>query len=87
MRFFYLLFCISLNAAPGIDYFKTTSAGQIVHVMEVDPFLYEIKPMKALDNGIGRESVLSVSERSGAIACINGGFFQIGLLTVLLELI
>ena len=51
---------------------------QSIHVIEVDPSLYEIRPAKALDNGIGRESVLSISSRYGAAASVNGGFFSIG---------
>lgn len=43
--------------------------------MEVDPELYAIAPAKAIDNGIGRESVLSLASRYGAVAGVNGGFF------------
>jgi hypothetical protein len=39
---------------------------------------YEINPTKALDNGIGRKSVLSISNHCGALGSINGGFFSIG---------
>jgi hypothetical protein len=49
-----------------------------IHILEIDPALYNIIPIKALDNGIGRESVLSISQRYGAVAAINGGFFSIG---------
>lgn len=73
---------LSLFSAPGLEYSRlevNDSAGhQSIHLIEVDPFQYEIKPIKALDNGIGRESVLSISTRYGAVASINGGFFSRG---------
>ncbi|MGH2613483.1 MAG: hypothetical protein ACRDFB_10615, partial [Rhabdochlamydiaceae bacterium] len=91
MRFFYLLLVVPfvfLFGAEGLEYtyveipnsssFSYVTGSQSVHVIEVDPFYYEVKPVKALDDGIGRESVLSLSTRHGAVAAINGGFFSIG---------
>ncbi|MCC6127723.1 MAG: phosphodiester glycosidase family protein [Chlamydiae bacterium] len=85
---FWLLPIAALFAADGIQYnhleipnssyFSYITGPQSIHVIEVDPSLYEIKPVKALDNGLGRESVLSLSERHSAIASVNGGFFSIG---------
>lgn len=80
---------LSLFSAPGLEYTHLELPGtsyfdyyirgnQSIHVIEIDPLQYEIKPIKALDNGIGRESVLSISTRYGAAASINGGFFSIG---------
>lgn len=73
---------LSLFSAPGLEYSRLEvhdSGGyQSIHLLEVDPFQYEIKPIKALDNGIGRESVLSISTRYEAVASINGGFFSRG---------
>lgn len=63
---------------PNSSYFTCITGSQSIHILEIDPSLYEIKPIKALDNGIGRESVLSMSTRYGAIASVNGGFFSIG---------
>lgn len=63
---------------PGFSYLDYITGYQSIHLLEVDPLQYEIKPIKALDNGIGRESVLSISTRYGAAASINGGFFSIG---------
>jgi hypothetical protein len=62
----------------GSSYLDYITGSQPVHVIEIDPREYEIRPVKALDNGIGRESVLSISKRYGAVASINGGFFSIG---------
>lgn len=66
---------IEKEAATGSD-FSTSKLS--IHVVEVDPTLYEILPVKALDNGIGRESVDSIAKRHNAICGINGGFFSIG---------
>jgi hypothetical protein len=63
---------------PNSSYFTYITGSQSIHVIEIDPSLYEIKPIKALDDGIGRETVLSISTRYGALASINGGFFSIG---------
>jgi len=49
-----------------------------IHILEVDPEEYEIFPVRALDLGFGRESVLSLTKRYGAVAGVNGGFFAIG---------
>jgi hypothetical protein len=90
IRYFYLLIVpvISLFSAGGLEYthleipnssyFSFLTGPQSIHLIEVDPSLYEIKPVKALDDGIGRESVLSISTRYGAVASVNGGFFSIG---------
>lgn len=91
MRRLFLLFILpffSVYASQGIDYtylecpnnsyFSWVTGYQAIHVIEVDPNEYEIKPVKALDNGLGRETVLSLAERHGAVASINGGFFTIG---------
>lgn len=91
MRFFYLLLWIpaaALFSTQGIEYthlenstsslLNQIAGSQSIHIIEIDPSFCEIKPVKALDNGIGRESVLSISMRYGAIASINGGFFSIG---------
>ncbi|EKE08494.1 MAG: hypothetical protein ACD_17C00136G0002 [uncultured bacterium] len=90
-RFLLFLFApfLSLFSALGLEYTHLELLGtscfdyyitgyQSIHVIEVDPSQYEVKPIKALDNGIGRESVLSISTRYGAAASINGGFFSIG---------
>lgn len=67
---------LELPGTPYFDFYITGS--QSIHIIEIDPMQYEIKPIKALDDGIGRESVLSISTRYGAVASINGGFFSIG---------
>ncbi len=80
--------CVCLWGTVGLEYqhievlntscLKWITGYQSIHLLEVDPTLYEIRPIKALDDGIGRESVLSINTRCGALASINGGFFKIG---------
>lgn len=93
-KFFKFLFlCLiiqlsSLYSAQGISYSHLETPNcplldfitccQSVHILEVDPKVYNIRPVRALDNGIGRENVFSINERYGAIASINGGFFLMG---------
>ncbi|HEV7738481.1 MAG TPA: phosphodiester glycosidase family protein [Chlamydiales bacterium] len=63
---------------PNSSYLSCITGTQSIHLIDINPSLFTIKPVKALDNGIGRESVLSLSTRHGAIAAINSGFFSIG---------
>ncbi len=60
------------------SYFAFIKKPHSVHVIEVDPSLFEIKPVKALDQGLGTETVLSINNRHHATAAINGSFFTIG---------
>ncbi len=79
MKILFLFPALFLFSAPGLEYTHLEDLDhQSIHIVEIDPLQYEIKPIKALDNGIGRESVLSISTRYGALASINGGFFSIG---------
>jgi hypothetical protein len=67
-----------LTSFEGIHYSCLQECFQTIHLLEVDPLLCDIQPIKAFDNGIGRESVLSIAKRYNALAAINGGFFSIG---------
>ena len=75
-----LFLIISTNAlaekTPGINYQKITTANQqIVHVLEVDPKLINIKLVRAKDFKSSRETVVDIAKHYNAIAAINGGFF------------
>ncbi len=48
-----------------------------IHVLIVDPKVHAIVPVKAFGDGIGRETVVNLSNRYGAIAAVNGGFWKI----------
>lgn len=74
----FFLFC-SFSTPRGIEYrHLVNDVPQSIHVLEVDPNIFPIAPARALDKCVGRETVLSISERKGAIAAFNGGFFAIG---------
>lgn len=47
-----------------------------VHVLIVDPNEHAIIPVKASEDNINRETVLTLSKRYGAIAAVNGGFWK-----------
>lgn len=55
----------------------TEPTPQSIHVLTIDPRYYDVVPARALDMGVGRESVASLAKRHQALAAINGGFFLI----------
>ncbi len=78
LTFFQLIYIVFAQPVKYTHIENYSSENHSIHVIEVDPSAYEIQPVKALDNGIGRESVLSISTRYGAVASVNGSFFSIG---------
>ena len=90
LHIFIIIICLPLNlfCIGGIEYkhylIPDTYApfalihSHSIHVVEIDPSYFEIQTVRALDNGLGRESVSSLAERYGALAAINAGFFSIG---------
>lgn len=85
IKTFFLFFSLSISflfAKDGADFSEFEIhyclGSQKVYAVEVDPNTCTIKPVKAIDNGIGRESVSSLANRHKALAAINGGFFSIG---------
>ncbi len=87
LSFLSLILCSAIFSCEGINY-TTHSWGytdtllrtQSIHILEIDPTYFDLKPVKALDSGLGRESVLSIARRHKAKAAINAGFFSIGKL-------
>jgi hypothetical protein len=47
------------------------------YVMEVDLKDYKLVPVRALGEGVGKEKLSSMVKRHGAIAGINGGFYEV----------
>lgn len=73
------LFLVSFLSPEGIRYQHITAdVSHSIHVLEVNPRQFLIVPARALDKCVGREDVLSLSRRKGAVAAVNGGFFSIG---------
>ena len=57
-----------------------TTGPWVVHVLEVDPDLYDgtVTPELATEIVPGRETLTEISERTDSLAAINGGYFVIG---------
>ncbi|HSR53748.1 MAG TPA: phosphodiester glycosidase family protein [Acidobacteriota bacterium] len=69
----------SSPAQEGLEYQHLKREGPLsIHVLRVDPARVEIKLVRALNDGLGRETVSSLARRSGARAAVNAGFFTIG---------
>ncbi|MEM7175079.1 MAG: phosphodiester glycosidase family protein [Chlamydiota bacterium] len=66
---------IHLSESPA---FKGRFGEHLIHMIEIDLERFDLVPVKALDRGIGRMSVLELALLHGAAAGINGGFFEIG---------
>jgi exopolysaccharide biosynthesis protein len=83
-----LRFTQSLNlqdVSPGIEYGQTTSGRAskdehtgpwVINALRVDPSRATLKLVRALDEGVGLETVSSLVLRHGALAGINGGYFR-----------
>ncbi len=65
-------------AESGYIYECKKTVGRCVHVVEINPQIYKIEIVKAVDIfGIwSRETVAHIARRSGATIAINGGFFH-----------
>jgi len=64
---------------PGLRYeHRQTGQPLSIHILEIDPKKVTIAEARALNDGIGRETVSSIAARRGALAATNGGFFRIG---------
>jgi len=71
-------FCKRSPLCQRVDQQSMLSANPSIYLLQVNPNLCAIKVVKAVDDGIGRETVLSLSQRHQAIAGVNGGYFEIG---------
>jgi hypothetical protein len=64
---------------PGLRYEHRQGPGPLsIYILEVDPHWLRIEAVRALDDGVGRETVPSIASRKGALAAVNAGFFRIG---------
>lgn len=64
---------------PGLRYEHRNTVGpESIHILEVDPRQLRIEAVRALDDGVGRETVSSIAQRKAALAAVNAGFFRIG---------
>ncbi len=58
--------------------FKERFGEHSIHVVEINPHQCRLKVIKALERGLGRVSVLDMTNIYGAFGGINAGFFKIG---------
>ena len=49
-----------------------------IYSVNFDPHEFDMSIARALDGGIGKEDVLSIAKRNGAVAAINGSFWESG---------
>ncbi len=65
------------GSPAGINYEKLEENNHIIHIITIDPKYYNFKLVKAHNQVFGRETVDMIAKRTGAIAAINAGFFEI----------
>ena len=74
---FLFIACIPFDV-NGISYeYFSNGYFTSVHVLIVDPNEHAIIPVKASGDDIKRETVMTLSERYGAVAAVNGGFWKL----------
>lgn len=71
------------DVAPGVSYrerrfYKGADGPFTLQWLEIDPRhpAVNLFPARALDQSAGRETVSSMARRLGAVAAVNGGYFQ-----------
>jgi exopolysaccharide biosynthesis protein len=66
---------VTVQIAPGIMH-RQIKRGVLINILTVSPDAAVIRPYRALDAGLGVESVVSTARRRGALAAVNGGYFE-----------
>ena len=61
---------------PGIVHRQILDDGVLTNILSVKPDAVDIRPYRALNAGIGSESLPSIAQRHKAPIAINGGFFE-----------
>jgi hypothetical protein len=71
--------------APGVQFYRTTDtslldpAGPVaVHLLRLDPRRTRLSAVLSKDAVLGAETVGGMAARHGAVAAVNGGFFNVG---------
>jgi len=71
--------------APGVEHVEirrgdftpgTETERWTIHVLSLDPGRTRLALGRAMDEGVGTETVSSIAARHGALAAINGGYFR-----------
>lgn len=76
---YYIIFSfIFATQALAFKYEHRDNGQQSIHLITVNPEENPITLARALNIGLGRETVESIAKRKGAVAATNAGFFRIG---------
>ena len=70
---------ISSIAAQALKLEHSNYKDTNIYFVNFNPEKFDMQIARALGGGIGREDVLSIATRNGAIAAINGSFWQAGV--------
>lgn len=67
---------VTKPVVDGITHRQILDNGVLTNILAISPDAAEIRPYRALNAGIGTESLMSLARRHKALAAINGGFFE-----------
>lgn len=71
-----------VSLTPGLEYqsmaweLPETGFGVELHAIRVDPEVLRLKVIDARDFGVSRMTAREIAERTGALAVVNGGYFD-----------
>jgi exopolysaccharide biosynthesis protein len=68
----------SLVSLAEYEYKKIDENGHIIHIIIIDPDVYEASLVPAHNQVFGREKIGDIAKRENADIAINAGFFEIG---------
>jgi exopolysaccharide biosynthesis protein len=68
---------VTTPVVKGVTHRQIKHGGLCINILEILPEApVSIRPYRALDAGIGTESLVSLARRHKAIAAVNGGYFE-----------
>ena len=67
---------VTKSVEQGIVHRQIVNNGVLTNILAISPDAADIRPYRALNAGIGTESLMSLARRHKALAAINGGFFE-----------
>ncbi len=67
---------VTKSVVDGITHRQILDNGVLTNILAISPDAADIRPYRALNAGIGTESLMSLARRHKALAAINGGFFE-----------
>ena len=67
---------VTQSVARGVLHRQIQDKGVLTNILAVSPDAVDIRPYRALNAGIGTETLVSLARRHKALAAINGGFFE-----------